>query len=492
MTILTRDLHSLDASPSRSSFTVRAAGGGRRAFTRLLHRELADLSEGFRFRGTVLLILGLMIVSALINAARYRAEVRSYQAVLAEYQAELEGATVGELATIRHPAVKPPWNLAFLVDGGQSNRPNVYRQPLSPWLYPELESRHGGNRRLGPSEPLDWLFLIRVVFSLAAFVLSYDAFCGQRQRAALRMVLSYPVARWQVVASKALAIWLGLAMLFVIGAPWCLLILRTYGGISFTLPEWLKILQVSILGLWASAVFILIALLVSTLCRETARSLASLALIWITAVVVVPAAGSLLVPTMHPMPAGFETGERMAAIKEQAERDGPGNWRSWAIARSDNFAPERLAAHTQHQRHARQEALRRELVDRQFQQLQLARRLAAISPTSLIQDLAERCSGSGAYRDRSFRHQAWQFRRQLETYVEALDSADPKSPHVLFIRRFMSIRMIEAGEVPRFELREATVAEGIRHSARQLLALGLATLVLAAAVLAAFGREDVG
>ncbi len=494
ISVLSRTTGTIDADAGRS---IRMASGidrdsARRAFTIMLRRELADLGEGFRFRAAVLLILGLMIASALINAVRYQAEVRSYRHTLAEYDRELEGAEVADLATIRHPAVKPPWKLAFLVDGGQSSRPNIYRQPLSPWLEPVLESRHSANRRLAPSEPLDWIFLIRVVISLAAFVLSYDAFCGERQRAKLRMVLSYPVARWHVVAAKLCAVWLCLAGPFVVGIPSSLLILRVYGGLSFSPAEWSKIVQVSILGLWASAVFILIALLVSALCRESARSLASLALIWITAVVVVPAASGLLVHTMRPMPAGFETGESMAKIKQQVERDGPGNWRSWAVARADDFAPERQAAQTQHERYARQEALRRDVVKDEFQQLLLSRRLAAISPMALIQDLAERCAGSGPYRDHAFRHQAWAFRQQLEAYVEALDLADPESPHVPFIRRFMSDAAVEADKVPRFELRERTVVQGLRDSARHIIALSVATLALAAAVLAAFAREDVG
>ena len=489
MTILIRNLYSFGASASRSFHIMSAFGGGGRTFTRLVHRELTSLGEGFRFRATVFLILGLMIASALINAVRYRAEVLSHQNTLAEYEAELEGAKVADLATIRHPAVKPPWKLAFLVDGGQSSQPNVYRQPLSPWLDPGLESRHGTNRRLHPAEPLDWLFLIRVVFSLAAFVLSYDAFCGQRQRAVLRMVLSYPVARWQVVAAKAVAIWLGLAAPFVIGAPWCLLILRLYGGLAFTLPEWLKILQVTILGLWASAVFGLIGLLISAWSRESARSLATLALIWITFVVVVPAAGNLWVNASQPR---LETGDKLAEIKEEVERDGPGNWRPMSIAREDGFERERAAARTQRERYDQQEDVRRQVVHQRYQQQLLARNLSSISPTSLIQDLAELSVGSGPYRDHAFHLQAWAFRGQLEEHVEALDRADPESPHLLFIRTFMSKKSVDADQLPRFEFQETTVAQGLRDSAWHLLALALATLALTVAVLTAFGREDVG
>ncbi len=458
----------------------------------LLQREIVSLREKFRFRATLVLILGLMIVSALINAVRYRAEMESYRATQADYVRELEGVKVGELAGIRHPAMKPPWKLAFLVDGGQSSRPNVYRQALSPWLTPELDSRHGTSRRLSPAEPLDWLFLIRVIISLAAFVLAYDAFCGERQRALLRMVLSYPVARWEVVVAKLVAIWLGLVGPFVVGIPLCLLILHFYGDLSFTWAEGVKILEISILGLWASAVFVLIALLVSALCRESARSLASLALIWITAVVVVPAAGSLLARLMDPLPSVAEIDAQMARIKAEVERDGAGTWRRFDLAQADDFDLERAAAQIQNRRYDRQEDLRRKLVDDQFRQLQLAQRIASISPMSLIQDLAERIAGSGTYRDHAFQRQAWGFRSRLKSYVEALDAADPKSPHLLFIHDFMSKKPIEPDEVPRFEFRELTVGQGLRSSTWHLLLLVLATLVLTGAALGAFAREDVG
>ena len=505
MRSMTHDLHSLQAGARRPG-QVRFGTGGKqralsrlsrrgdewRALTRLLRRELALLSEGFRFRATIGLVFGLMIVSALIYATRHRAEMRSYQATIGEYHSQLEKATVADLANIPHPAVKRPWRLAFLVDGGQSRGPNVFRLPLSPLLEPELESRHGVNRRLSPSEPLDWLFLIRVVFSLAAFVLSYDALCGQRQRTMLRMVLSYPVARWHVVAAKTAAVWIALATPFVIGAPWCLLILRAYGGITFSVTEWLKILSVSLLALWALAIFVLIGLLVSARSRESARSLATLALLWVTLVVVLPAAGDLLVEATHPLPPGFETDESIDEIEQQILRDGAVTLRPKEEALADNFELERRAAQSLQKIRADQDKFRHDLIERRFQQQELARRWASISPTSLVQDVAERVAGSGRFRDRAFFDQAWEHKEQIAAEVKALDQDDPKSPHVLFIRSLMSKDEVEKGAVSLFKLQEVGLHAGLRGAAREIALLTLVTLVLALVVLASFAREDVG
>ena len=478
----------------RGAAMLAASGGSfsqRRLLSAVFWRELRELGGGLRFRAGLLLIVGLMASSALINAVRYRAEIRIAFDLRDEYAMALASQPVAALAAIPHPAVKPPWKLAFLVEGGQPGGINVYRQPLNPWYEPELESWQPGES-LGSAEPLDWLFVIRVILSLIACVLGYDAFCGARQRALLKMVLSYPVARWQVFLAKLAAIWTCLAGPFAIGGPVSLFILVTYGGMRFSAAEWGKIASVAVLGLWASAVFALLALAVSALNRQAGRSLAILALVWVGAVVVIPAASGLAVHAMRPLKADSEVTRQLAEIRRKIERDGPGTWRSEELARQDGYAKERQAADTQNQRYRSQERLRRDLILRQLDQVERARRLASISPMALIQDSAERLVGSGPYRDRSFFLQAWLWREELAARVRALDVADPESPHVFFIEAYMSEQGFDAAAVPRFDFREAGLEDGLRRSLPLLLGLALATVALAVTVWLLFARFDVG
>ena len=457
----------------------------------MLLRELAELRVGLRFRAAWLLIVGLMAASAVINSARYGAEEQIYRDLQADYAAELAGRSVADLATIPHPAVKKPWKLAFLVEGGQPSGANVYLQPLSPWSLPEVESWHDGGR-VGSTEPLDWLFVIRVILSLLAFVLGYDAFCGERQRSALRMILSYPVARWQVFGSKLVAIWACLAGPFVLGGAVSLLILSVYGDMQFSAMEWGKIGLVLILGLWASGVFVLMALAVSALSRQASRSLALLALVWVAAVVVIPAASGVAVHAIQPLLAGSAADQQMKSAKEEAEVEGPGTWRSWELAKDSDYLKERHATETQYERYRSQETLRRQLIVSQLDQIDRSRRLAAVSPMALVQDLAERLVGTGPYRDRDFFEQAWEFRDDLEKQVKALDNADPESPHLHFVQGYMSQERFNPETVPKFKLVEVGLSEGLAASRWLILALSLATAALAAVVLLLFVRFDVG
>lgn len=467
---------------------------GRGVMAIILIRELRLLIEDFRCHVSCLLIVSLMGFGALVYAARYRTDLRDYLAELARYEEALGQATVDQTAEVLHPAIKPPWRLAFLVDGGQQSAPNVYRQGLSAWVEPELERGYGTDERSRGPESLDWMFLLRVVLSLAAFALGYDAVCGARQRATLRMLLSYPVARWQILTAKLVAAWICLALPFCCGAGLSLLILTGYGGLYFSAGELIRIGGVAVLSLWAMALFVLIAQLVSALVRDSTRSLAILAFIWVTAVEVVPAASGLLAHGLRPIATDKEIERQMAEIRRQVEIEhgGPGSWRGRTWGKADDYAWERISARTQNLRYAIQEKLRRTVLEHKLSQLELARNLSLLSPVCLIQELAECGVGSGRERDRSFLEQAWAFGDVLAERVRRLDARDPHSPHVLYFSGYMSDRPVDGGAFPHFSFHERSPGEGLRASVPHGLLLVLETAIVLAGALYHFGRYDLG
>ena len=458
----------------------------------LLWRELSIQVGSSRFRVAAVLIMSLMVVSAWIHAVRYQAELEVVDGILVDYAEDLEDKTVRSLVRISHPAVKPPWRLAFIVEGEQMQVTNVYRQKLSAFEDQVSESTHGFNIRLPPAEALDWLFVIRIVASLAAFVLAYDSICGRRQHARLKTTLSYPVGRFHVLLAKFLALWTSLALAFLTGAVLSLVLARWYGaGIEGTGG---KIALVMLLGVWGIGLFVLVAMMVSALNREATRSLAILALVWVSGVVVLPTASSLLALAFRPVSTSLEIArmEEEAKVSAETKRGGPGSWRGGNIGLIDGFAVEREASLIEADRVARQRHVRRQAIELQFQQLAFARDLASISPMMLIQDLAERAVGTGRYRDRAFLEQAMAHRDVLAWFVLRLDQRDPESHHVYFIWDHLSESGFDAAEVPRFRFREATLDDCLRRSwSRWLLLMGMTGVILALTMLA-FARYDLG
>jgi len=460
--------------------------------------------QSYRFWVAAGLIFSLMAISAWIHTVRYQAERVAMQDLLTEYSEELEPVEVGEqelkplevggLVDLGHPALKPPWHLAFLVEGEQTRVANVYGQVLSPWRDSALSSSHGSNPRLPPSDALDWLFLIRVVASLAAFVLAYDSICGKREHATLKITLSYPVGRFQVLLAKVLAIWSALVAPFLVGGACSLSWIHWRTGLFEETGSGLKIALVVVIGVWSIGIFVLIGVMVSALNREAERCLAILSLVWVSGVVVIPAASGLLALALQPVPTSLQIAQRLDEIKEEvyARLDGPGSWRGRERGKLDDYIQERQAARIQARRVAEQDFFRKQVVDGQFRQLALARTLASLSPMTLVQDLAERVTGSGPYRDRAFLDQAWAFRPLLGWHVIQLDQKDSTSPHIYFEESYLSKAGFDPAGVPRFLFREATFEECLQRSWWTWLLLLLVTGVILALTIVAFARYDVG
>jgi ABC-type transport system involved in multi-copper enzyme maturation permease subunit len=461
----------------------------------IFRNEVRRVTGDFRYPAFAILLLAVMALAAFTAGARYRGEILEQRAVEEDYARQFAKLTVDRAVDLRHPAVKPPWRLSLVVDGGQAATPDVYAQALSAQVSPEIRRTRSSNYRLPSHEPLDWMFVLGSVLPLAAFLLGYDAVCGEHGAGTLKLLLSYPVARWKVLAAKLLALWSCLAAPFLAGAAVSLLLARGPGGIPLGAADLAGAGLVILVGLWAIGLFALVTLLVSALSRETSTSLSILAWLWVTMVIVVPAVSGLLAHRLRPIPTAGEIRREMEAIDRRIARGYAGRERRWRPpewASADGFAWERASAAAENRRAAAQEEVRRQTLRRKIGQARLARTLASLSPASLTADLAERLAGSGLWRDEAFIAQAWAFRPVLADRMRILDGMDPESPHILFFSGYVSQRPVPPGAVARFRFRERSVRQGLVAAGPALALFGFETLALATATLFSFSRYDVG
>ena len=105
---------------------------------------------------------------------------------------------------------------------------------------------------------------------LIALLLSFDAIVGEHERGTLMLLLSYPLARWQVVVGKSLGQMVILAVATLIGYGAAGVALGLQHGIAAgTWTAWLAMMGTSIL---LGAAFIALGCLASTLVRERATA----------------------------------------------------------------------------------------------------------------------------------------------------------------------------------------------------------------------------
>ena len=459
----------------------------------IARHELRGLAASFRLRAVAVLLTALLVLPALTGPARYRSELAAQAEIAASYQAELETATLDGLSELLHPALRPPWRLSWVVDGGQSVTPNVYEQAVSPLVAPQLARAQRGNHRLPGPATLDWMFAIGGVLSIAAFLLGHDAICGERQRGTLRLLLAQPIARWKILAGKLAALWLCLAVPLVSGCGISFALVALTGTVPVSGADLASAGAVLLLGLWAAAFFVLVTLAVSAASKLPSTSLSVLALLWVGGVVGVPALGSLLAHRLAPVPGDAEVARRAAAVQQRiAERYGgrEGRWRAPEWAAADGYAWERASARAEIERRRSLERIEQEVLGAKLRQARLARSLSCFSPALLVPDLGERLTGSGLARDAAFLAQARAFRPAIEEHVRRLDAEDPQSPHVLFFRGYLSARSVDPEAVPRFVFRELSTSERLAGSAPRLAVLALETVLLVLLAWLLFARLE--
>lgn len=446
--------------------------------------------RGLRANVAVALVLGFSLLAGLDAAARYHEAQQATAAVAQDYEEALHGVSIDRAAEILHPALKSPWRLTLVVEGGQQDAPDLVRQAPSPLINPEIRRARAAVDLFPIREPLDWMFVIRLVLPLAAALLGYDVVSGDRRSGTLKLALSYAVPRWQVLAGKFAAIWLTLATPLALGGLVGFGVTAATGSVPFTCEDLGKASWVLWLGGWAAAYFTLVALVVSSLVRDAATSLSMLAWLWVSAALGVPALSNLLAHLSGPLPSERETEQELAQLDHlvSVEFPGEGTWRQSQWAAADGFALERISALAEIRRAALHEKQRNTLLKRKLTQARFARRIALASPFALLQEIAERLVGAGLDRDQRFLDQTLSFRKVLAAHLHQLDVRDPKSPHLEFFSGYLSRRPLDPARVPRFQFREATLAEGAKAAAPSLALLAVQTVALGAAAVLAFRR----
>lgn len=125
------------------------------------------------------------------------------------------------------------------------------------------------------------IFLIPLI----ALLLSYDAIVGEIERGTMSLLLSYPIARWQVLAGKFIGHVVILAIATVVGYGVAGIVLHfLYGGSSTA--AWFDFAKMIGLSVFLGASFLSIGYLLSTLVRERATAAGLALFVWLFMVVI--------------------------------------------------------------------------------------------------------------------------------------------------------------------------------------------------------------
>jgi ABC-type transport system involved in multi-copper enzyme maturation permease subunit len=441
-------------------------------------RELLDHFSSLRFAFTVGLVTLLMLVNALVFVnGDYDQRLSNYDKEVARVRYAM-GKSAEKLRDLaRNGPVdlyKKPSPFSFVATGQEEALPlriqanEVYPQWghkygdhyyafVWPWKLEYVQDTYRKDSAFGMLVSLDWVFIVGIVISFVAILFTFDAVSGERERGTLALVMSNSVSRFCCLLGKFLGAFIAIAIPLLIGILLNLLIIVFSNMVEFSVDVWLRVLLMVALSLVYVAIFIGIGLVVSSRSRQSSTSLLVLLVLWVGLVVLIPNTLGSLAGIIKDVPDSLleQARAQLGQISQEfwgksvykgkqmfefgSPMDNPPDPR--ALKRWADFMRDWQDMYT---------GSEREGVKAQFRQVEFARGILHISPTSIYRYAMEALSDTGFVRHKQFVRAVQQYRQQFISFIKDMDAADSESFHVYPVKEGLSEKPVLPDAIPRF------------------------------------------
>lgn len=424
-------------------------------FRILLRREMQSHLLSHRFYVCLVTATVLIVVTALLLSqhqankwSEYRAAVSAQERFLDEY------AHFNRLSPMVRPLM-PPARLGTLFAGPADPHEfgTIYNDPLRALF-----------------SPVDLIFIVAILMSLFAIILSYDAVCGEREQGTLRLVLTYPLGRAKLLLAKLTAGFFILSLSLLVAFGCGVLVVRLTSGLAWQGTEWTGLILALVATLLYVQGFFTLGVLISASAKDSSNAVFAGLLAWGFFVLLVPSVAPSLAERLYPTPSANVVEAKVRQLDLQREID----LRSIRQQLEAEGLPEAELARCFDGEVTRVNQEHREAVTRVREPFEASLEkqttvgwlLASVSPYTNYVAFASGASGTGVQRQASFRKQAsrfyhafWQF---VTPRVEKLKEAYPLD---------YSDRRLDLGGRPVFTFQEPLLEE-------RLGALGIFNLAL--------------
>ena len=290
----------------------------------LFMKELREAFASRRFWVILVLSLVLLPLGVEVSLKDYQTRLQNYREAVRIYQ---ENTKVVQDILYKEgaKAFAPPAPLSFLALGLELVLPNVAETPAGR-VDPPVVMRLGNNQtRDNLYEffygPIDLVFVVAVVMSLLAVILTYGAIAGEKEQGTLGLVLSNAVPRARIILAKAAANILVLVVPFLLAVVLSLTIVEIQGGGISAIPGvWTSVGLGALLSILLIGFFANLGLLVSALTKQAVPALVALLLAWVFFYGVYPRLSAAAGQILSPAPSEAQVALQKSQIKRDIEK----------------------------------------------------------------------------------------------------------------------------------------------------------------------------
>ncbi len=271
----------------------------------LIAKEVRTNLLSFRFLTSFVLLFIIVTVTAVVLTGDYVRRLDEY----AQRQASLERylrsyAHFNRIGNILQPSI-PPIPFQALVRGltADVNIEGFDNDPL-PVMFPLI----------------DLVFIVTILMSLMALILSYDAVCGEKEDGTLKLMLANGLARSKVVLAKVSGGVLTLAGPFLVSLAAGMLVILLHPRVAWSGADWGAVGLIVVGAVLYIAVFYLIGVLVSSAHASSPSSIMTSLFVWVLLVLVVPNLSPYVASVLSPAPSRIKIARETSRLTD-VDRD---------------------------------------------------------------------------------------------------------------------------------------------------------------------------
>ncbi|MDZ7292415.1 MAG: ABC transporter permease [candidate division KSB1 bacterium] len=264
----------------------------------IIKKEILEALISLRFLIATLLCLVLIPLGMYVNLKEYEQQLADYQEAVRLYQQRIEGNIDFDLQA---EGYRPPSLLSIFSVGLEYFLPN------------KIVTSRDGNFRMsneaGVNNPqsllfgkIDLLFNVSFVISLLVLIFTFNAISGEKEEGTIRLIMSNPVPRWQILLGKLIGNYTVLMIPFILSLLISLIILSISGYFpvfsSRILLPFLAVLFITLL--FILSIFNL-SIFISSLTHRSSTSLVIALFAWTVFVLSLPKISPMIAEILYPV-----------------------------------------------------------------------------------------------------------------------------------------------------------------------------------------------
>lgn len=450
----------------------------------LIVKEIRTHLLSLRFSAAVAVAAALMVSSTWVLSASYEEELSAYQSFRSLHERQVgsyeTGAdtALGALGMGGRILDRRPPELGFLLAGVHAATPKSYW--LSGYDGPTPETNLVRNRLRELFEVVDFRFIVGVIFSLLALLLSYDAVNGERRDGTLRLAMSNPVRVRDLLVAKWAGINVLLAVSFGLSFLASLAVALASPAVELDGESAVRLALLAGLSVLYLSAFVSLGLLLSTLFREPYAAVAAGLLLWVVLVFVLPGAAPFAAAAMEESPGYVSTvlqrqddlGYNFREIRQRHLDEGV-DWYE-ANARTSRFWTEVVEPERARQAMRANEGF----LNRRGRLVERGRQLARWSPYGGFSFAATELAEAGVGSQLRFERAVESYRLRFKEFLREQEAAGRAEE-------------VRPEEVPGFELRSPSLRDTVTEALPDVTSLALVTLTLFGCAFLRMQRYDV-